>query len=133
MLTRSLLALLFVLTSFPLLGQATLSGPEFDAATQGKTFHFSVEGEDYGGEQYLPGQVVLWSFLDGQRWRGQWYQSDQNICFVYEDDPEPSCWRFFGGSDGLSAQFADAVDDNRVYSAQPVEGPLYCLGPEVGV
>ncbi|MCP5038075.1 MAG: hypothetical protein GY945_10795 [Rhodobacteraceae bacterium] len=117
----------------PVLAQDTLTGTQFDAATRGKTFHFSVEGETYGGEQYLPGRQVWWSFLDGQCKRGNWYEAAGSICFVYEDEPDASCWRFSLDGDGLYALLTEDEDDKRTYVARPVQDHLFCRGPEVGV
>src|SRR6056297_3315549 len=46
---------------------AEMSAEEFDAYTRGQTFYYGAEGEEpYGAEEYLPGQRVRWSFLDGE-------------------------------------------------------------------
>lgn len=117
----------------PASAQEALSGPEFDALTIGKTFHFSVEGEVYGGEAYLPGHVIDWSYLDGDCKRGSWYAEAGNICFVYEDGLQSQCWTFFRQGDGLRARLATNEADARPYSAEIAQNPLYCRGPEVGV
>ena len=72
----------------------TLDGAEFDAYTRGKTLVYQRLGVQYGAEQYLSNRRVVWSFLDGECKEGYWYPQGQEICFVYEDRPEPQCWSF---------------------------------------
>ncbi len=127
------LTILACIFAAPALSQEALSGPEFDALTQGKTFHFSVDGEVYGGEAYLPGHVVDWSFLDGNCKRGSWYAKAGEICFTYEVGQTHECWAFFRDGDGLRARLAADDSDARPYSAEIAPSPLYCRGPEVGV
>lgn len=117
----------------PALAQTPLSAPAFDALTRGKTFYFAVDGETYGAEQYLPGNKVYWSFLDGVCKTGRWYSEGSNICFTYEDEPEPVCWTFFDTGGTLGAHFAGAPDDERLYATEVSDEPLYCMGPDVGV
>ena len=88
--------------------------------------------EPYGGEDYLPGNKVRWSFLDGRCLEGRWYEAAPNICFVYSDDPTPICWTFFEGPDGLTA-LLDGDPDSVLYETGEAEAPLFCLGPDVGV
>jgi hypothetical protein len=120
-----------------LLSAAPLSAndaEEFNSYTQGRTIHFSWEGQAYGAERYLPGQRVIWSFLDGRCVTGEWYMQSGDICFVYEDRPEPQCWRFDIGDNGLSVSIAR--DHGSVLTLRErlsVRDEMVCLGPEVGV
>ena len=125
------LAIFLILLPGPLLAQP-LDGPGFDAASRGRTFMFSVDGQEYGAEQYFPGQRVQWSFLDGRCLAGSWVERGGKICFTYEDRPgESECWSFALDGEGLLAEVA--ADAGRRYAAREIDGPLYCMGPDTGV
>ncbi len=126
--------ILFVLTSSAALAQegAPLDADAFEAYTRGKTLTFSEGGQPYGIERYLPNRRVRWSFLDGQCKDGLWYPDEDRICFVYEDDFTPQCWRFFREGAGLRAVFGDEAGGTELYEAGE-EAELTCLGPDVGV
>jgi len=122
--------------SAPLNAQAQqmLDGAGFRAATEGRTFVFGTDGTPYGAEQYLPGDRVNWSFLDGRCLAGKWWEQDRKICFAYEDRPgEALCWEFWRQGDHLMARVADGQSDAVTYSAQTAPEPLYCMGPDAGV
>ncbi|SLN48469.1 hypothetical protein ROJ8625_02360 [Roseivivax jejudonensis] len=110
-----------------------LSAAEFEAYTQGKTLYFGQNGTAYGVERYLPDRRVVWSFLDGDCKEGRWYESGDQICFVYEDSDAPQCWSFFrapGG--GLRAVFRNDPSQTTLYEARQDEEPMVCTGPRVG-
>ena len=67
--------------------------------------------------------------------RGYWYDAPDKgeICFVYEDNPTPQCWQFFRESGGLRAMFSGTTNSTELYEARQDDGPMLCLGPEVGV
>ncbi|MBR9765954.1 MAG: hypothetical protein GYB53_21165 [Rhodobacteraceae bacterium] len=109
-----------------------MSAQEFDAYSLGKTFYYGAEGEAYGVEEYLPGRRVRWSFLDGDCKEGHWYEEAGNICFVYEDQPDPQCWSFVQGGSGLTAYFQGG-EGTVLYEMQSSSDPMQCKGPEVGV
>ena len=125
------LAVLIALGSAAAAAETPLSGEEFDAYTQGRVLSFSDRSGPYGAEEYLPGRRVRWSFLDGQCKDGIWYPEDGQICFVYEDRPDPQCWRFYEEPGGLRAVF-EGSDGLELYEAQETDA-LMCLGPDVGV
>lgn len=129
---RSLLIILFLLP-VPALAEDYLSGEEFDAYTRGKTLFFGQNGTPYGAEVYLENRRVQWSFLDGQCKEGEWYQQNEMICFVYEDNPDPQCWTFQIGPGGLIARFENNPSATELYEAQDVGEEMLCLGPKVGV
>jgi len=118
--------------SAPALAQEPMSGAEFDAYTSGKTLLYGTGGDVYGGEDYLPGRRVRWSFLDGRCLDGVWYEDGPFICFVYDDDPAPVCWTFYRGPAGLRA-YLDGDPAEVLYETGEADEPLLCLGPEVGV
>ena len=114
------------------LAQEAMTGDEFEAYTTGKTLHYGTDGVTYGGEDYLPGRQVRWSFLDGRCLDGEWYDDGPLICFVYVDDPTPVCWAFFETPSGLIAHL-DGDEDQSLYEIGEAAEPLYCVGPDVGV
>ncbi|OIP82630.1 MAG: hypothetical protein AUK37_08810 [Rhodobacterales bacterium CG2_30_65_12] len=118
--------------AFPAFAQEPMSAAAFEAYTTGKTLHYGTGGEVYGGEDYLPGRRVRWSFLDGHCLAGRWYDDGPLICFVYEDDPAPVCWAFFESPGGLIARL-DGDQARALYEIGEAGAPLFCLGPEVGV
>lgn len=128
---RAAVALALVMAA-PVLAEEPMTGAAFEAYTTGKTLLFSTEAGTYGGEDYLPGRRVRWSFLDGQCLDGRWYEDGQSICFVYVDDPVPVCWLFFETPSGLEAHL-DGDESQALYETGVSPEPLFCLGPEVGV
>lgn len=112
--------------------ETPLSAAEFDEYTRGKTMFYAADGARYGAEQYLRNQRVRWSFLDGDCKEGSWYQSGADICFVYEDDPNPQCWQFFLEPGGLSAQFTGEGGGDVLYEVGSEGEKMQCLGPKVG-
>jgi hypothetical protein len=117
----------------PALAQEPMTGAEFEAYTTGKTLLYDFQGETYGGEDYLPGRRVRWSFLDGHCLNGTWYEDAPAICFTYEDAPdEPVCWLFYDRPGGLVAELQGAASPQELYETGEAQKPLFCLGPDVG-
>ncbi|WP_417244772.1 hypothetical protein [Celeribacter sp.] len=112
--------------------QGPLTGAEFDAYATGKTLTYAESGEPYGAEEYLPGKRVRWAFDKDTCKEGIWYEQDQNICFIYEDGMDPQCWQFFVEHDKLKAVF-QGDSGLELYEAWASDGPLSCMGPQVGV
>ena len=94
---------------------------------------YGRDGAAYGAEEYLDNRRVRWSFLDGKCKDGRWYEEQGQICFVYEDNPDPQCWTFEQGTTGLIARFQGLSSGTDVYEAQDSDEEMLCLGPEVGV
>ena len=126
------LALIFGLL-IPGVVHSGMSASEFEAYVTGKTLYFAQNGETYGAEMYLPNRRVRWSFLDGECKEGVWYPQGGDICFVYEDNPNPQCWSFTKSTGGLSALFQGDDPGSELYEAQQTDEPMYCMGPDVGV
>ncbi|MBA83934.1 hypothetical protein ACSSNL_02935 [Thalassobius sp. S69A] len=126
-------AFLILLAASAASAQTPMTAEEFDAYTRGKTFYYAENGQDYGGEEYLPDRRVRWSFLDGQCKNGHWYEEAGQICFVYEDRPDPQCWTFFDSPAGLVAQLGRDPQATLLYETRQSPKPMTCLGPEVGV
>ena len=128
------LALALALAAAPALAEAPMSPEAFEAYTTGKTLLYSQGGTAYGGEDYLPGRRVRWSFLDGHCLEGRWFDAQDLICFVYDDHPEEQiCWHFFQEPTGLRAEVDGGEDSAPLTTTGEAQAPLFCLGPEVGV
>lgn len=107
---------------------------EFEAYVTGKTLLYGSTGGEYGGEDYLPGRKVRWSYLDGDCKSGYWYDQNDQVCFVYEDRPDdPQCWSFYLDGGKLTALFENDPEGSELYETGESAEPLYCKGPEVGV
>lgn len=130
---KHLLIICCLVTASPAFCEAPMSGAEFDRYSQGKTLYYASEGKAYGAEEYLKNHRVRWSFLDGKCKEGQWYESGSDICFVYDNDPNPQCWSFFASADGLIARFENDPTQTELYEVNQSDEPMLCLGPEVGV
>lgn len=110
-----------------------MDGAAFDAYTRGKTLFYGQNGQAYGAEVYLENRRVRWSFLDGECKEGFWYEQGRQICFVYEDNPDPQCWAFHTENGRLIARFENLPGATELYEAQDVGEEMICLGPDVGV
>jgi len=121
----------------PAIAQDAMSASEFEAYTTGKTLTFAVGEAPYGIERYLPGRRVVWSFLDGRCEDGVWYEVQYDdapaICFVYEFEPEPQCWRMFAEPGGLRAEFLNDPSESILYEVEESPEEMICQGPDVGV
>ncbi len=126
--------LALILLATPAMAQDAMNAAEFDAYTKGKTLTFGRADDDaYGIEQYQENRRVIWSFLDGECSNGVWYESKGSICFRYDFDPEPKCWKFYDDPNGLRAVFMNRPDTSVLYEAQDSGEPLVCPGPDLGV
>ncbi|OYX40466.1 MAG: hypothetical protein B7Z02_18275 [Rhodobacterales bacterium 32-67-9] len=110
-----------------------MTAAEFDAATVGRTLFYNSGGQSYGVEQYLPGRKVIWAFLGDDCRKGEWYEDQGFICFVYEDNPDPQCWSFFDNDEGLLARFKGDPFGLPLIAVEESPEPMECLGPNVGV
>jgi hypothetical protein len=133
---RSLLPILsaaLLALAAPARAETPMSAEEFDRYTLGRTLFYKESGQSYGVERYLEDRRVVWSFLDGKCKEGRWYERQQDICFVYEDQPEPQCWQFFLTPEGLRARVSGQQQFTELYEAQDTGGKMLCHGPDVGV
>jgi hypothetical protein len=106
---------------------------EFEAFATGKTLTYSLGGEVYGVEQYLPNRRVLWAFKGEECHAGYYYESEGQVCFVYDYDPEPQCWRFLRDANGMRAHFSGDPEGSEAAALADAPGALVCPGPDVGV
>jgi hypothetical protein len=132
---RTVLALVVLAT--PALAQDPVTAEEFEALVEGRTLTYGAPGEPpYGIEHYFPNRRVTWAFLGTNECiEGEWYAEGPPeapaICFVYEDDLEPQCWRFFREGEGLRAEFLNDGGSTVLYEMIEEDSGLVCGG--VGV
>lgn len=119
--------------AIPVQAQDVMTAQEFDTYTRGKTLFYGQNGASYGAERYMDNRRVRWSFLDGDCKEGEWYEDAGQICFVYEDDPDPQCWTFQEEGSGLTARLQNLTGTTDLYEAGNLGDEMVCLGPEVGV
>ncbi len=124
-------ALFACLLASPLAAETPMTGAEFEALVEGRTLTFSGEIAPYGIEYYAPNRRVVWQFIGEPCINGRWFEtttkSGQNICFVYEDEPEPQCWQFFLEGNAIRAEFMNTPGTTILYEATESE-PLICGG-----
>jgi hypothetical protein len=127
------LAALLLLVAGP--AAADLVDPDaFQAMSEGRTLHFTLDGAPFGAEQFFPGRRSLWRFADGTCEPGRWEARDAQICFVYDSDPTPICWHFRDAGGAFAAHLVDAGAETgfRLDLARVADEPLACPGPDVG-
>jgi hypothetical protein len=131
----ALLASLAAAVPIPVLAERAVTADEFEEMTSGLTYHFERDGRPFGSEQYFTDKRVIWAFEEGQCQRGIWFENASGqICFVYEDDPEPQCWLFLempGG--GFNARVVGADPAEDLVTSSVDEEPLDCPLPDLGV
>lgn len=120
--------------ALPASAETPMNAEEFEAHVEGRTLTFSFMGQDYGVEQYLPGRRVLWAFIGEPCQDGIWYQREDMICFLYDENPEEQCWHFFRTETGLRGVFVGPDGPGtELYEVKNNTTPMYCPGPGVGV
>ncbi|MGL4236266.1 hypothetical protein [Tabrizicola sp.] len=127
------LALLLCLIGSPSFAQDFMTPDEFDAWSVGKTLDYSVNGEVWGSETYLPGRKVLDADVGGPCVEGSWYAEGDAVCFVYPAREGVHCWRFWREGGQVMAQYLSATPDDPPQLVTVADGPLQCPGPDVGV
>lgn len=128
---RALLLAGFLAT--PALAEAPLTAEAFEAHVTGHTLTYTQFGSVYGVEEYLPGRKVRWSVAPDECQYGTWYPQDDYICFVYDYDPDPSCWTFWLREGRLVALSIADAPGAELQEAERSQSPLPCPGPDVGV
>lgn len=115
------------------MADTAMNAAQFDTYTQGKTLTYAQEGITlFGVEQYRSNRNVTWAIDGGECQRGVWYESKGNICFRYNNDPEPACWQFFNTPRGLRAIYMTDPNTITLTATRITTNPLICPGPEVG-
>lgn len=129
------LAFSLCLTLCPTLAfaETPMTGAEFDADVTGKTVTYDYGDGLFGTEEYLPNREVRWAFEGDTCIYGKWYQSGDEICFVYDNDPIPQCWLYFLEGGAIRGRYmGDGGGWEILESARTSQG-LSCAGPDVGV
>lgn len=130
---RQTLLAIFLTAATPAGAETPMTAGEFDAYATGKTLDYYEGGEVFGREVYLPGRQVRWAFTADECKMGRWYPEGDQICFLYDGDPEPKCWRIWPDGDGLAAAYATDTPDIPPREVRQTDEPLACPGPDVGV
>jgi len=129
------LALVLVVALAPALARAEtpMTAEAFEAHVTGKTLTYQRSGLPFGIEEYLEGRQVRWSVSPDHCQYGKWYPEGHDICFVYENDPNTSCWTFWLRQGALVALSVSDLPGNELYETARDDLPLPCPGPGVGV
>ena len=125
--------LFLALLPLPAWAQRVMTPAEFEAFATGKTLDYEDDFSVWGREEYLPNRRVRFSFSEQECRFGTWYDQGDEVCFVYEDDPEPKCWTYFTDGKNVTTIYTSDGRGGSVSTARPTKEPLICLGPEVGV
>lgn len=123
---RYMMLLLTILAS-PALAQSPMTAEEFETYVEGRTLTFGIEGQPYGVERYMAERRVIWSFIGEDCKQGIWYEEAGDICFAYDDEEVPQCWRFFEEENGLRAVFTNDPGSTTLYEVRD-DQPLICPG-----
>jgi hypothetical protein len=121
----------------PAWAQDPVTAEEFEQMVEGRTLTYGEAGQPpYGIEHYFANRRVAWAYLgEDECLEGEWYaegpEDSPAICFVYEDDLAPQCWRFFREGEGLRAVFLNDGGSTVLYELVEETGGLVCGG--VGV
>lgn len=113
--------------------ETPMTAAEFEAYATGKTLSYAMGSSIWGSEQYLANRQVIWAFDGTDCQYGLWFEDAGNICFVYDNDPAPQCWRFFRENTGLRAELVDDPSSTALSEVSQSTRPLQCKGPDVGV
>ena len=116
----------------PALAETPLSAEAFEAHVTGKTITYRQFDYVFGTEEYLPDRKVRWSTAPNECLYGSWYPDGDNICFVYEYDPTPSCWTFWVREGALVALSTEGVAGEELHEIDASPQGLPCPGPEIG-
>jgi hypothetical protein len=114
--------------ALPALAEEPMTAAAFEAYVEGRTLTFGNAAGPYGLEHYHDGRRVTWAFIGEECQAGEWYPEGDAICFVYVDEPEPQCWRFFESDRGLRAEFVTDPESSVLYEVLDSEQSLVCPG-----
>jgi hypothetical protein len=121
------------LLSWPALADTPLTAEAFEAHVQGRTITYRQFDSIFVVEEYLADRKVRWSVAPNECQYGSWYPDGDDICFVYEYDPTPSCWTFWLKDGALVALSVLGEPGQELHEVGNDQTPLPCPGPDVGV
>ena len=124
---------LTLLLAVPAQAETPMTAAEFEAYATGKTLSYAKDSTIWGSEHYMADRHVIWAFDDTDCQYGIWFEDAGNICFVYEDEGAPQCWKFWREGEGLKAQFEGDPEGTELSEVAQTDKPLLCAGPDVGV
>ena len=119
--------------ALPARAETPLTADAFDAATVGQTLTYDYGNGIFGTEEYLTDRRVRWAFEGDLCIYGDWYQDDDQICFIYENDPTPACWLYFLDNGKVRGRYMGEGGGWEIVESARDGGPLPCAGPDVGV
>ena len=117
----------------PAFAETPITAEEFEAHVTGKTLTYQQYEGVFGIEEYLEGRKVRWSTAPNECLYGTWYPQGENICFVYEYDPNPACWTFWMEGGALVALSTSGLPGEELHETNASNQGLPCPGPDVGV
>jgi hypothetical protein len=124
------LALAFCLLGSALQAQTLMTADEFEAFSTGQTLDYWIDGSFWGSERHLADRKTLDADAEGPCREGEWFPKGDQICFVYQGDPDEHCWQFVRDGPRVLAESAQGDLSTEVTLA---DQPLACPGPDVGV
>ncbi len=130
---RSVFALLLLLltASTGIAQDSRLSPDAYETYTRGYTIVFQQDGQIIGAEQYLSDRQVVWTFVDGNCTRGEWYVRNGAICFAYENSSDDPCWYADLVEGGLRVSFAQNPQIQQFEKYKSTQ-PIQCANTYLG-
>jgi hypothetical protein len=115
----------------PAFAQDSVDPRRFLDAAVGKTLTFRSyrSGRLVGEEQFLRRDLSVWTDISGRCTYGNIVIEENQICFLYEDDPDPeNCWQVFR-HDGSFLVMSRNLDVQQI--TRMTEDPIFCDGAPV--
>jgi hypothetical protein len=124
---------LLVCLALPARAETPMTAEEFEAHVTGTTVTYQQYDFIFGVEEYLADRKVRWSVAPNECQYGSWYPEGENICFVYEYSPAPTCWTFWMRDGVMVALSTNSAPGEELHEISRDQTPLPCPGPDVGV
>ena len=121
--TRSLYALVFLAIPASADEAKTLTAEEFLSRVEGKTVHYTFEGQFYGTERFYGQGRATWQFPAANCEDGIYRAAEEAICFRYGTT---SCWTV--REDAENRMTATSQDGFSVMIERIDNAPLRCDG-----
>jgi len=125
--TRSFLALAFLAIPAAAAEETPLLSPEaFLERVEGKTVHYTVDGQHYGTERFYGKGRATWQFPSANCEDGLYWPAKENLCFRYGT---VSCWSVVEDAENIMT--ATSQDGFSVVIDRIDNAPLQCDGNPV--